>query len=410
MSDTNEGGSPEEWSPIKIRPRDLPASPAKKKRGKKKAAIKPEGVVSQVVEIAQDAPKNGFPSNVERAQFLLKKKRRSKKLSPYAFRTSIQKESKSEDEVETIGDPVVPKKTALFRRALQRIIRRQPFLLPTLGVSLLVVFICSWIFYQMGVDAGNMEAEQAARKQGMELPADVAKDLDQALMDLRLGDSERGLKRISEIERSTPWFSSLSYLTALAAIQNGQTEFAAKKAQESILKRERISDSLALEAVIATQREPSPLTNISDPRIEAEALLRQAIIADAANPYPHFELANLLRYKGRKEEAIKEIKAAQARLNPIDSHLVMDITLAILTMEDAAIPNLPPLLSKPSDDVRKLFPAAYAAMRRGDFDNAAAYLRICRENLSPDIFDYIINDRALRRFIWEPKLAEFYPH
>ena len=78
------------------------------------------------------------------------------------------------------------------------------------------------------------------------------------------------------------------------------------------------------------------------PRLRAEQLLRQACLADAANPYPRFELGTLLRYQGRREEALAQIKGAQARLNPIDSHMIMGITLALMKIEELPVEQLPP--------------------------------------------------------------------
>jgi hypothetical protein len=139
----------------------------------------------------------------------------------------------------------------------------------------------------------------------------------------------------------------------------------------------------------------------------SENFLAQAIAADPSNPYPRFELATLLRYDRRKEEAAVQLKGARSLLNPIDSHSIMDITTAIMRLEVLPEDQVPGKIA-PSDNPIKLIPAAYAAMRRGDFADAAAMLRAAREVMSPESFDYLINDPAMRRYAREAQLAEFY--
>lgn len=47
-------------------------------------------------------------------------------------------------------------------------------------------------------------------------------------------------------------------------------------------------------------------------------------------------------------------------------------------------------------------------MKRGNFENAAAILRFCRDQTSPDVFRYLVNDPALRKFTSRPELKEFF--
>jgi len=191
-------------------------------------------------------------------------------------------------------------------------------------------------------------------------------------------------------------------------MQAGDIVLAEAKVDESIAKGERISDSLSLKAVLTAQKSSDGGFQIfGDPTVRSEQFLRQAMVADAANPSPLIELATLLRYKKRDAEAIALLEAAKTRLNPVDSHTVVDVTLALARAQQLADDQLD---SKPliNQDPASLFVAAYVAMRKGQFTSAAQYLRTSRTQLPVDLFDYLVNDPALRKYAREPQLAPFY--
>ena len=216
------------------------------------------------------------------------------------------------------------------------------------------------------------------------------------------------MKELQKLEEDKTGVASLSYLLATAALQSGDLALAEEKTKESILKRERISDSIALQAVIETQKgSDRSIQKFGDPRIRTELLLRQAILADAANPFPLIELATLLRYQKRNDEARDLLRAARSRLNPVDSHSVVDVTLELSTLQDSPDANLPQI-ADPAKDLAAAFSAAYVALRNGNLDEAVRILKIARNMASPDLFDYLINDPAIRRYVGEPKLREFF--
>jgi hypothetical protein len=64
--------------------------------------------------------------------------------------------------------------------------------------------------------------------------------------------------------------------------------------------------------------------------------------------------------------------------------------------------------SEPLGIPSKDLPNACAEMKRGNFENAAAILRFCRDQTSPDVFRYLVNDPALRKFTSRPELKEFF--
>lgn len=263
---------------------------------------------------------------------------------------------------------------------------------------------------------GRRQGEMAVRKEFDSRPVVVirpissaaAEKLKAAMVKLREGNPLEARRDLEAMEETPDAFPSLGYLVAVAALQGGEMEEADKRAEESIARNERVSDALALRAVVSTQEGlDRSRVKLGDPIARSEQFLRQAIAVDPSNPYPHFELANLLRFQRKPAEALEELLLAKALLNPMDSHLVMDLTIALLKLEDAPLERLP-TLSGPTQDPRLLIPAAYASMRRGDFVQAAALLQTSEAVMSPEVFDYVVNDLALRRFGQEAPLAPFY--
>ena len=297
------------------------------------------------------------------------------------------------------ADPALP----VRKRVTKRI--RLIFAIPAALVAVLVASIISWNF---GVGEGMSRSLMEETKEKTTVSKEFLADLDKALADLRGGAPEKAVKELQKLEEDKTGVASLSYLLATAALQSGDLALAEEKTKESILKRERISDSIALQAVIETQKGSDPsIQKFGDPRIRTELLLRQAILADAANPFPLIELATLLRYQKRNDEARDLLRAARSRLNPVDSHSVVDVTLELSTLQDSPDANLPQI-ADPAKDLAAAFSAAYVALRNGNLDEAVRILKIARNMASPDLFDYLINDPAIRRYVGEPKLREFF--
>jgi len=297
-------------------------------------------------------------------------------------------------------------------RGLAPIIRRRSGkrirLVHALALGLVAALACSIVSWKMGFGAGVQNSLDEETKEKVTVPKEFPGELDAALADLRDGKTENAVKKLQALEKANADVASLTYLLAMAAVQNGDIKLAAAKTAESIDKRERISDSLALQAVLETQKASDPsIEKFGDPRIRSEALLRQAMLADAANPFPMIELATLLRYQKRNEEALALLRGARSRLNPVDSHTVIDVTIGLSTLENTPDSDLPQI-PEPGKDLVSAFSAAYIAMRKGDFDQAAGILKTARKMAAPDLFDYLINDPAIRRYVAEPKLQEFF--
>ena len=230
--------------------------------------------------------------------------------------------------------------------------------------------------------------------------------LDKALSNLRAGDARRALDQLILLEHEAPAASSLTYLVALASVRAGDMATASEKADQSVAKRERISDSLALKALLETQN-PSASTRFGDPRVRAETYLRQAMIEDEANPFPYVELAMLLRSQKRDGEAMRLLEGARSRLNPADSPAVVDAAIALLNLQNLPDNELPASIN-PDKDVAALFSTAYIAMRKGGFARAAALLATARDRLPADLYRYLVNDPAMREYARQPEVAEFF--
>jgi tetratricopeptide (TPR) repeat protein len=239
----------------------------------------------------------------------------------------------------------------------------------------------------------------ASARAGAEFPEDLLPSLDAALVLLREGKNLEALEALKKLIASNPTAPSLQYATAIAALQAGYPLEADRLAEASIKSGSRVSDSWALKAAIASVRSRGGAA------AERENLLKHAITSDPMNPAPFLEMASLLRAQGKSALAAALLESAASRLNPSDAATVIDTTRAILAV-DATQELLP--LSEPLGIPAKDIPNAYSELMRGNFENAAAILRFCRDQTNPDLFAYLVNDPALRKFSARPELKEFY--
>jgi len=290
-----------------------------------------------------------------------------------------------------------------FRQGLMVFLRRRVRVGVALGITLVLVVLAVWIASGFARHSERARMLAEISRQGVGITQEKQDRLDKALRDLREGDSEKALNQLVLLEHEAPEVASLAYLVALAAMQAGQPELSAQYVEKSIARRERVSDAIALKAVLETQGGGSGVP-LGDPRLRAEGYLRQAMLADAANASPLVELATLLRYRKQNDEAMRVLEAARSRLNPVDSHTVVDVSIALLALQETPDAQLP-LDIDPDKDVPSLFSAAYLAMRRGNFPEAAGILKTARERLSPDLFFYLVNDPAFRKYAREKDLA-----
>ncbi|MFZ4598141.1 MAG: tetratricopeptide repeat protein [Terrimicrobiaceae bacterium] len=309
---------------------------------------------------------------------------------------------------EPATEPADPQKRT--RRKKKRTIWTRRFRLRKMVVPVLLAVVSTAIlFFWIGKWLGLFEAASLATRERVSLRPEFVDLLESALTELRTGDAAKAVSQLSELEEANPNVGSLTYLHALAALQNGDIELAERKSNESIAKSERVSDCLSIKAVLATQRASTgSFKLLGDPNVRSEQFLRQAMMADSASPFPMVELGTLLRYQGKNEEALALLKGARTRLNPVDSHTVIDVSIALMTLQETPDEKLPRDLD-PQRDLVAGFSAAYVALRTGNAVKAAEILKICQQRMSPDLFDYLVNDPAIRRYKQDPALKVFFP-
>lgn len=301
---------------------------------------------------------------------------------------------------EPAGDPDADKKARRGNRGISKATAWRAAI-----VFAVILLAASGLSYWAGAWIERESSLAAASKERLSITPEFADKLDAALSELRNGKPEASLAALTSLAGANPTVASLDYLIGLAAMQAGNIPLAQKKLNESIEKRERISDSLAVLAAIEGQKPYDPNFKVmGDTRMRSEIYLNRAMQADAANPFPIIEMAALLRAQKRNADALRLLKSARTRLTPVDSHAVVDATIALLALEDAPEDQLPSNLD-PGRDVPSAISAAYVAMRKGDFPRAAEILARCRRDLPPDLFAYLLSDPAFGKYSSQPALS-----
>jgi len=222
--------------------------------------------------------------------------------------------------------------------------------------------------------------------------------IDRALADLRSGLALHALAKLREVRAENPRIPSLDYLVGLAALQADEPEVAEQALASSLAKGQRVSDSLALQAALAARAE-GETAEIASGNLEpaADRLLREAIEADPANPFPCFELAARSRARGDYAAAKEMLEAERVRLLPVDAHTAVDVSLRLLELQekdDAHLPQMPSDAAAPAD----LFGAAYLGFRLGQPGEARAYLLKAADLLPHDLFAYLAADPAFASY------------
>ena len=229
-------------------------------------------------------------------------------------------------------------------------------------------------------------------KQPATMPQRAA--IDRALADLRSGLPVQALSTLRKVRAENPQIPSLDYLVALASMQAGDHEEARSALDSTLAKGERVSDALALLAALAVEAQDGAIDRpFGSLEPAADRLLREAIEADPANPFPYFELATRLRTRGDNSGAKKMLESARMRLQPVDAHTAIEVSLRLLELQekdDAELPAIPSQAMGAAD----LFGAAYLGFRRGRPEEAAEFLRRAAGVLPEDVFAYLAADPA----------------
>lgn len=271
-----------------------------------------------------------------------------------------------------------------------------------LAGMILGCLLVGWLAYHQGFSASQKRFNELRMEPPSPIPSEFQASIDSALKAYSKGNAADAVEILSGVYRKNQTIPSTCYLMALTAIQSGNLQLASEKVDESIFKGERLSDSLALKAAI--EMEKSNKGGMGDPKVRAESLLRSAMAADVSNPRPYIELASLLRFQGRNDEARQLFEAASMRLNPVEGQALVDTSLSLLNLQQTPDDKLPVNLD-PDKDSRSLVSAAYVAMRKNDIPAVKALLAKARERLSPALYDYLMNDPAIRAFSKNPQMS-----
>ena len=279
-----------------------------------------------------------------------------------------------------------------------------PYAIPIILLAALAHSIGRSAGEREGRNAAAQEAAAAEEERIRVLSPQGEARLEAALGQLREGDSAAAARTLQALAGEFPDVPSMDFLAARACVQAGDSPTAKRFAMLSIKKGQRVSDSLALLSVIESQKAGLPEhQRMGDPLARARQMIEEAMAADPANPGPRMELGALLRTSGDQEGAMQQMRAAELRMLPVDSQLAADITIALIQAEALPMSESVPV-DENSPDVRRLFSDAYLALRRDDVPLAIRLLKRCQAMIPPDLFHYLVNDPAFRRFAYQPEL------
>lgn len=291
--------------------------------------------------------------------------------------------------------PSTPSRIALAH--FQKVLTKHPRILAAAAVFTLL--LTGFLFGRLQSGPSAEEEERATAKPSPELVT----ELNEALALIESGESSQALQKIQALSVKHPDVSSLDYLAALAAIQAGDLKTAQERASLSITKNQKVSDSLVLLSMTETSAGASGKSSLRDPKIVREALLREAVNADIANPFPMIELASFLRGQKRDEEALDLLRAANVRLHPIDTHVVVQTSIQLMKLQQMPDDELPSASSEGS--ITEIFSSVYISLRKKDYNQAAIALEKGRQQAPPDLFAYLIKDPVFKPFLSEPVMT-----
>ncbi|MEI8292453.1 MAG: hypothetical protein WCG66_00530 [bacterium] len=232
----------------------------------------------------------------------------------------------------------------------------------------------------------------------------VLQDISDALALATAGQPADALLKLQVLANKNSEIPSLDYLIALTAMQSGDLKTAQERATMSLQKKQKVSDALVLLSLTESAGAGAGKASLRDPRLVRESLLRQAVESDVANPFPMIELASFLRAQKRDAEALDLLKAANDRLHPIDTHVVVATSIQLLHLQQTPDDKLPAVVNDGS--IPEIFASIYISLRKKDYKQAAVALEKGRHQASPDLFSYLINDPAFKPFRSEPVLSQ----
>jgi tetratricopeptide (TPR) repeat protein len=303
----------------------------------------------------------------------------------------------SESGDENTEEPFASRRQGLILENFQKILARHPRILAAAAVFLLLL---------MGFLLGKLQSGSSVEGDEGVLAKpspQLVKELNEALALIESGESSDALQKIQALSAKHPDVASLDYLAAISAMQAGDFKTAQERASLSITKKQKVSDSLVLLSMTESIAGEGGKSSLRDPKIVRESLLREAVNADVASPFPMIELASFLRGQKRDDEALELLSAANARLHPIDTHVVVQTSIQLMKLQQMPDEELPAACSEGS--ITEIFSSVYISLRKKDFKQAAIALEKGRHQASRDLFAYLINDPVFKPFQAEPVMT-----
>ena len=115
-----------------------------------------------------------------------------------------------------------------------------------------------------------------------------------------------------------------------------------------------------------------------------ESQVRKAVNESVATPFPMIELASVKSSRMGDEEALELLRAANARLHPIDTHVVVQTSIQLMKLQQMPDEELPSACSEGS--ITEIFSSVYISLRKKDYNQAAIALDKGRQQATPDLF------------------------
>jgi tetratricopeptide (TPR) repeat protein len=262
--------------------------------------------------------------------------------------------------------------------------------------------------FSIGLDEGVARAEAVALKENVSLTPDVRDAIEQGMNDLLENRGKEAAAQFQSVKAMQPALSSLSILTARAALQAGDLALAQQMVDEALAARESISEALTMQALIEARLAISEsFKSMGNPRLRIEQLLQRAIAADVTDPRPFIELAVLRRFERKFDEAHALLEAAKARQSSSNDRLALDISLELLTLQQLDDESL---RNRGDDSFHGLSAPllrAYRALRLDDSATAEASLAMASATLPTPTLKQCLRDPAFVAFGKSPLLQSY---
>ncbi len=206
-------------------------------------------------------------------------------------------------------------------------------------------------------------------------------------------------KLLEEAAALDPEAPALKFQRAIQEMREGHPRRAAAFARASLASRQKIADSHTLLGLLAQRESDLP---------EAERQMRLALEAEPENSRGHYNLSEILRWRGRPADALAELEIARKK-QPSDPVLQLKIRLAQIEVGDRLTFIRPKVGETQAEDPSWTLTEAALALRGGKIDKAIELLDQAGNALPPDFFyPLLAEDHFFQTYKSEPALARFF--